>query len=323
MPKNAKIYNCEKCDFTCFKKSNWDQHLSTRKHIWTTTDDKWTTEKNAAAYDENSQKHHCTICNKYYVDRRGLWKHNKKFHPNMQTEDPGTITDKPLDVNAGFLMDLLKQNNELIAKQSELQNQLIELAKERTVTNNTQINNQQFNLNVYLNETCKNAINYNEFIRSIGFNQEDLNKVIQNGYVVGHTMLIQEKFDKLEVHERPIQCSDPKRGVTHIKNDNIWQTDTADMYHIKKLTDTVTHKTMQQYCKWANENPIPRCEDNSDDDEYTSHCSTKEKQMELHLHVMKQVNGIGSEMEKNNREIHKNILKMVTIDKSKERGGST
>ena len=241
----------------------------------------------------------------------------------MLTEEPASTSEKHLDVNAGFLIDLLKQNNELIAKQSELQNQLIELAKERTVTNNTQINNQQFNLNVYLNETCKNAINYNEFIRSIGFNQEDLNKVIQNGYVVGHTMLIQEKFDKLEIHERPIQCSDPKRGVTHIKNDNIWHTDTPDMYHIKKLTDTVTHKTMQQYCKWANENPIPRCDDNSDDDEYTSHCSTKEKQMELHLHVMKQVNGIGSEMEKNNREIHKNILKMVTIDKSKERGSST
>jgi len=333
MPKNAEKFNCVECDFSCSKKSNWEKHLSTRKHISATNGDKWRQPDEPCADDKSDKKFHCTNCNKKYVDRKGLWIHNKKHHMNCGVEivepepmekraDPSSNkqsdTIEPTEIiTKELLAGILKQNNDLIARQSELQSQLIELAKERTVTNNTQIN-AHFNMNVYLNETCKDAINYNDFLKSIVFDQSDLQKVVQNGYVDGHTLLIKEQFEKLNVHERPIQCSDPKRGVTHIKNDNMWHTDGPDMKYIRKLTDTVTHKMMQQFCVWANANPIPKGQDQGEcDDDEDRFKREKEKIIMQHLHVMNQVNG--QEIEKSDKEIHKNIIKIVTIDKEKEK----
>jgi len=353
-------FSCKDCDFHTCKTTNWERHLSTRKHILATDGHKMATKWPPMATEKEPRPFDglfsCLICQKKYKHRKGLWTHNKKYHVDTDPDIDDTVTidgnnyehetigskkepkqssdDGP--ITPEMYIGLLKEKNDILLKHcetlkqnSELQTQLIELAKQQQVTNNTNCNNtNNFNLNVYLNETCKNAINYNDFLKSIVFNQEDFQKIIQRGYVNGHTLLIKEQFEKLDVHERPIQCSDPKRGVTHIKNDDTWKTEDENMTHIKKLTDTVTHKTMQQYCVWTSNNPAPSMPENikigsaynSDDDiDVLQYRDEKDKHMELNLHVMKQVNGIGNEMDKNNREIHKNIIKMVTIDKEREK----
>ena len=322
------IFECESCDYVTSRKNNWDRHVTTHKH-------KTATEGHKTAA-ENEQDHKmklcCSICNKFYKHRKGLWKHNQTYH---STTDQ-TICGQDVAVTQEMYIDLLKEKNEILQKHvetlkknTELQSQIIEIAKERTVINHhTTNNNNQFNLNVYLNETCKDALNYSEFLKSIVLGQKDLQLVVNNGYIQGHSLLIKEHFDKLEVHERPIQCSDPKRGITHIKNDDVWRLDDENMTHIRKLTDYVTYKTMQQYCIWSKENPPPVLEnevnerdidDEDADESIQNYRRAKEKHMELHLHVMKQVNGMGNEMERNNTEICKNVIKMVTINKDKER----
>jgi hypothetical protein len=305
LQKSPKIFECVACQYKCTKKSEWQKHISTRKHI------------NRTELNEKSpEKNCCRFCNKEYKAKNSLWYHEKKCtasRDKLLVSEPST----------NLVVELLQQNQELIAKQTEtlkqnqeLQTQLIELAKERTVTNNT-TNTTQFNIHFYLNETCKNAINYNDLIGLIQLTQADLQKVVENGYVKGHSLLIQELLDKLDVHERPIQCSDPKRGVTHIKNDNKWQIEDKDMRHIKKLTDTVTHKTIQEYCKWAHDNPPPTKTDFITNEVVNNekYKDAKEKHTILQLHVMSQINGIGCETEKNDKEIHKNVIKMVTIRK--------
>ena len=312
--KSPKIFECIDCQYKCSKNSEWAKHIATRKHINRTISNEKSPEMNC-----------CKFCKKEYKAKSSLWYHQRKCISNNETEE---AQEK---ASSDIVVELLQQNQELIAKQNEtlkqnqeLQTQLVELAKERTVTNNT-----QFNIHFYLNETCKNAINYNDLLGLIQLNQADLQKVVENGYVKGHSLLIKELLDKLDVHERPIQCSDPKRGVTHIKNDNKWQLDDTDMKHIKRLTDTVTHKTIQEYFKWMNENPPPAEDDfynkeinhgETSAQEYREqqlekYNTAKEKHINQQLHVMTQINGVGSEMAKNDKEIHKNVIKMVTIQK--------
>ena len=300
LQKSPIIFECVDCDYKCCKKSEWSKHLLTRKH-------ELRTELNKKS--PNSSHMNCRLCNKEYKVRNSLWYHEKKC-----------TGPRPEEKNQDFMVELIQQNQELISKQTEtlkqnqeLQCQIIELSKERTITHNT---NTQFNLNFYLNETCKNAKNYSDFIKSLEFDQHDLERVIRDGYVNGHTALIQQQFEKLEIHERPIQCSDLKRGVTHIKNDNIWHTDGPEMTYIKKLTDLVTYKTMQQYCQWAKDHPGPISEEIENEEKFLD---AKKKHMDLQFFVMAQINGIGNDIEKNNKEIHKNVIKMVTIDKTKER----
>ena len=331
MPKNAENYDCIKCNFRCSKLSNWNTHLATRKHQFATICNRFATEKMP---DEGSSGFCCENCKKEYKERTAFWRHKKKcfgvLEPLETEKTPIHVIDceiveSSVSITPDMMLDMMKQNQ-------DLQLQIIALSKKiqdapSTVVNNTNTNsnnttsNNQFNLNVYLNNTCKNALNFTDFLQSIDLTQDDLQTVIKHGYHLGHSMIIVNQFDKLDVHERPIQCSDPKRGVTHVKNNDIWNIEGPDQPHIKKLVDTVTHKTTQQFCIWNKENPDPANTmiDTADESDRMHNESKKMrdeklKYMNTNIHIMKQVNGNG-----NDTEIHKNIITHVTIDKDKER----
>ena len=311
------FFQCNFCNFKSSRKYDYEIHLSTRKHKMATNGDNL-----ATPFPVN---HKCEKCNKKYADRRGLWSHNKKHHQS-ENEIQNTIKSSGV-VSEELFIDVLKQNGELIAKQGELlskqdeliakqavlEDKLVELAKERTLTvNNNNNTNNQFNLNFYLNTTCKDAINYTEFINSLTVGQEELQKVIENGYVNGHTMIIKTFLDKFHQHERPIQCSDLKRGTVHIKNGNEWFKDKEGNPHIEKITDVVTGKTMQEYGAWSTDRVKPKLPDD-DAENYDEAVRARTKYVDEDLHFMERLLGKGPA---ENKEINKNILKMVSIGKN-------
>ena len=198
MPKNAKQFVCEICNVVCCKNSNYKIHLLTNKHKNTA---------NAAALSETPQ--HICQCGKIYKHRQSLFNHKQKCSVKQ-----GPDKDE-------LILTLTKQT-------VELQTQVIELCKKgitHTTNNNNSNNNNNntFNLNFFLNETCKDAMNLEDFINSIVWKIADLKMVGNMGYVKGFSKLISDKLNLIAEDKRPIHCTDAKREVMYVKDDNKWE----------------------------------------------------------------------------------------------------
>ncbi len=194
MPNNATKFVCEICNVICCKNSNYKIHLLTKKHKNTA---------NAAALAETPQ--HICQCGKIYKHRQSLFNHKQKCNAK-----------ESLDKDA-LILTLTKQT-------TELQTQVIELCKKgiHHTTNNT-TNKNTFNLNFFLNETCKDAMNLEDFINSIVWKIADLKMVGNMGYVKGFSKLITDKLSLIAEDKRPIHCTDAKREVMYVKDDNKWE----------------------------------------------------------------------------------------------------
>ena len=228
MPKNADNYCCEVCDFKCSKLSNWSTHITTRKHL---------TRTNLNNLEQPTCKvYSCKYCKKEYKARNSLWYHEIKCTSNSVKDES---SDKPSD-NKDILLDyLIKQN-------SELQKQIIDVCKNMSTTNNsvTQVNsnNKTFNLQVFLNEDCKDAMNINEFIDSIQFQLSDLENVGRLGYVEGISNIIIKNLNALDVTKRPVHCTDPKRETIYIKDGGNWEKDENGNKKLRKMVKSVAFR---------------------------------------------------------------------------------
>ena len=186
----------------------------------------------------NSDVFKCEFCNKSYLHRQGLWRH-KKMCNNLDKEP----SDKQL-----FMM-LLKQNNELIKEHSDLKEIILEIVKNGThnttnnaITNNTNSHNKAFNLNFFLNETCKNAMNITDFVDSIKLQLSDFMEVGELGYVEGISNIIVKKLNALDETVRPIHCTDQKRETFYVKDEDRWEKEEEDKKRLKKLIKKVSFK---------------------------------------------------------------------------------
>jgi hypothetical protein len=200
------------------------------------------------------------------------------------------------------MVELIKQNN-------ELQKQIVELSKETKITNNTNnntnnsnntTNNNQFNLSIFLNETCKNAINFSEFIDNIQVSYDDLENNAKMGFVEGITKIIMDNLKQLELNDRPIHCTDVKRETIYVKEEDQWEKDQSKEV-IQKGIQELTRKNMCQLSEWREENP----EYNDFDSELS----------ELSI-VMQQHSMAGAKREEFYPKIVKNLAKETTVDKS-------
>jgi hypothetical protein len=212
-------------------------------NILATTDDIMATDgNNLATIKEcqvsNSDVFKCEFCNKTYLHRQGLWRHKKKCN-NLDKEP----SDKQL-----FMM-LLKQNNELIKEHSDLKEIILEIVKNGThnttnnaITNNTNSHNKAFNLNFFLNETCKNAMNITDFVDSIKLQLSDFMEVGELGYVEGISNIIVKKLNALDETVRPIHCTDQKRETFYVKDEDRWEKEEEDKKRLKKLIKKVSFK---------------------------------------------------------------------------------
>ena len=315
-PKKAQKYVCETCDYNSCKISNYTAHLTTTKH-----------KKNAIGNNLETNipqnKQFICQCGKEYLDRTGLWKHKKKcLANNAATENNNADPDipdsvKPLandsKIDVLMLLELLKQSQEFQKQMLDQQKQMMELAANSNTTNNNinycpsnsnNTNNNSFNLNVFLNEKCKDAMNMSEFVDTIKMQLSDLENFAHVGYADGVSNIFIKGLNALGVHLRPIHCSDSKREVLYIKNNDEWIKETEDKLLIKNAIKKVAFKNIKQINKWVEENPA--CKD-----------PRTKKYDQYNKIVMNAMSGVTEKEQHDNIEkIVRNVTKAVAIDKT-------
>ncbi len=254
--RETSEFVCKKCDYVCSKKQHYKQHCNTAKHK------KQFVNSQATENNENSSLC-CENCKKQYVDRSGLWRHKKKcIVTNNNNNTP--IIERLLTDNQELRNFIMEQTrlyttnmNEIVEKNAEILSKVVETCKPINNNNNTTINNnnnQRFNINVFLNEQCKDAINFSDFVKNIQISYEDLENNAQLGFVNGISKIFMDNLKQLDVNERPIHCTDVKRETMYIKDDNTW-TKQADDEKLQKAIQTVSYRSMGKLAEWKNENP--------------------------------------------------------------------
>jgi DNA-directed RNA polymerase subunit M/transcription elongation factor TFIIS len=295
-------YYCEACDFGCSKQCDWDRHIATRKHDFRTNRTNLEP-KNA----EENDKLKCSQCGRSYAARNSLWYHQRKCnavksdrHVDIEPHDSSSYTlSQPVDVlTREILLQLLKNSQELVKITKE--NAETPHTVNNTITNN---NTAHFNVNFFLNEKCKDAINFTDFLNSITLNQADLQTVVKHGHIEGNTKIIAELLDKLGVHRRPIHCTDAKRETVYIRENNEWEREDSELPRIKRLANIVSHKVIQESNKWHEENP-----------DFMKDNEKKEKS----LHIMTRVSG-GDVNGDEEKKLVKQIIQRVEVDKTPEK----
>ena len=234
--KVAPNYFCEKCDYTTSKTSSYNKHLLTAKHVFVT-------QLLAKVAHDVSHDYTCDNCNKNYKSRNGLWYHKKTciVKDEKQTKD----------VEENFIQVLLKENQEFKQLIIEQSSKMMELAtKPSSVTN---INNNQFNLQLFLNEKCKDAMSITDFVNSIEIQSEDLEVFGSQGYVQGISNLFIRGLKDLDETVRPMHCTDKKRETLYIKDINGWDRDDKKD-RMKEAIQNIAHKNFKYIPIWKEEN---------------------------------------------------------------------
>lgn len=293
--KKRQYFECKSCYFRCFKQSDYDRHLATRKHQMLTQ-----------KMSKNDEKIYTCNCGKEYKHRQSLSVHKK------------TCQQKTPDLTPDFMPDLSDKEiiKLLIKENSEFKNMLLDVVQKvqpNNTTNNNNINNinnsnnttnNNFNLQIYLNETCKDAINLVDFVDSLQVKLKDLEETARLGYSEGVSKIFINGLNELEVNKRPIHCSDAKRETLYIKDENEWMKEDPNKTHLMKAIKKVGHKNILQIFEWQKKYPEFNDPKSKQNDKYLKMiCNTMSGSTE-------------EEQEKNINKIIKNITKEVIIDKN-------
>jgi len=233
----AKYFKCENCDYFTSKKSNYNKHLLTAKHKYLQN-----TDKNVAKVATNFN----CICGKSYKHRQSLYTHQSK----CMFKDKESITQ---NLSQEFVLDVIKKQQDQI---TELTNTIKDMAPLINNTNNT-INNTQnnkFNINVFLNEQCKDAINMSDFIKSLHITIDQLDFTKQNGLAQGLSKSIIDNMNKLSIYQRPMHCTDSKREILYIKDHDTWSKD-GSKEKLKNVINKASSKNYNALMEWKTLNP--------------------------------------------------------------------
>ena len=276
-PDKTKVsYNCEICDYISSNRTDYDRHLMTRKH-----------QENATYHTKTppitSDPYTCASCKKVFKHRTSIYKHRSicTGSPVFVTSTTGTST-APSAATAPiaavgteqYLCEVITKNQELTAamimliqQNTELQSKMMEICKggglggvsnsHNTNTNslNTTNNNQQYSLNFFLNEKCKDAMNMKDFVNSIQLNITDMENVGRLGYVEGMSNILIDNLQKTDVYKRPVHCSDIKRETLYVKDDNKWEREGPDHEKMVNAVLAVEHKNVILVNEWAKAHP--------------------------------------------------------------------
>ena len=277
--KNPK-YSCEICDYHSGNKKDYNKHILTRKHTNNTQNGVLETKN-----PKKSQKYTCEFCQYEYKSRSGLYKHNLKCvqenKPSIDCHKNDVITEL-LKQNVVYQeqnhifqeiilkndaerrkteeqqIELLRKNDERETQMMDLQKQFLEAIKNGSLGNTTNSNNNtqnnQFNLQFYLNETCKDAINLDEFLQSIQLTSQDYVNTGEVGFITGLTDIFRKELHKLEPHNRPLQCTDVKREVIYVKENDKWAKDIENK-KTKNIVRRIDISYQRMMYQWMKENP--------------------------------------------------------------------
>jgi hypothetical protein len=322
--KRAQQFICDICHFSTSRHTNWERHILTLKH------------QKATKGNIQAAPLTCEFCNKGYKNRTGLWRHKQKCKGNVKNEPSSQDTSEMPDVSKmitpELVMTLLTQNQELMMSNTEfkqliveqqqtmveqqnkiieqqadnqkIQTQLLEVVKEGKTINNTNTtnSNNKFNLNFFLNEQCKDAMNIADFVNNMVLTVEDLKKTGELGYIDGITKIFTDKLREMDTYNRPMHCTDLKRETLYIKNSDEWAKDTEDKDKIKRAIECIANKNLNNLDTWKEENPGHEVMDSKQD-------------KELVQIMTNSLGGMGSQREKNKQKIIKNVLKEVIVDR--------
>jgi Txe/YoeB family toxin of Txe-Axe toxin-antitoxin module len=294
---SAFKFYCKCCDYGTSKKSSYNDHLLSAKHAKNQNGNVLETNGNQNLPQICSSTYSCEKCKKVFKNRSGLWKHNSKGHCNNLTE----ITDKNNDITP----EIIKLISELVKGQNGLQESILEIAKNGTTNNShnttTNSHNKAFNLQFFLNETCKDAMNITDFIESIQLQLSDLEKMGEIGYVEGISNIIVKNLNALDVTQRPLHCTDKKRETIYIKDEDKWEKD-EEKNKIRKVIKKVATKNARLIQKFKEKHP--------DYNDYHSKYSTQ-----YHKLIIESFGGSGNNDLEKEDKIIRNIAKNIVVDK--------
>ena len=278
IPKNPIIFECKKCNYNTVSKKDYNKHLLTAKHKYRTNG------------GEKSQKIPKTDfeceCGKVYKARNSLWYHtqkcpwtNKNKYDFEEIDDSdnkdNNVIETSLDLGSqpNLVLELLRENQEFkqmlfdqnkqmqetqiqlkesYTVQKELQSQMVELYKEGKTINN---NNQSFNLNFFLNDTCKDAMNITDFLNNISVKLDELDYIGNHGYVNGMTKMILDRLKEMDITKRPIHCTDIKRETMYIKDKDEWSKDTDELTKLRRILSRISMANYRTVPDWKNAHP--------------------------------------------------------------------
>ena len=286
VPNEEFKFICKCCDYKSRRKSQFDRHLLTLKHK---------NKENTTKIQQNTTEKGSYICEcgKKYLHRASLHNHKKKCNN-------GNELNKELKVpkiSSELILKLINENNELkntiLKENQELRNQITELIPKVGINNNNIKN--KFNINVFLNEKCKDAISMDEFINKIEVSMKNLLTTKEKGQVNGITNIIMENMNKLSLYERPLHCTDKKRETLYVKN-NEWEKD-ENKECINKALKSIESKQLKNLNVWLNEHP-----------NYMNNPSQQEEFAKL-------MSECGKSVDEGREKIIKNICDNVYIEK--------
>jgi endonuclease YncB( thermonuclease family) len=311
IPLKIPKYCCDFCDTKTNNKKDYERHLSTAKHNNNTIVNNSLTNVNTilAQISPNNISYDfiCKNCNKEYKSRVGLWKHKKICDTTDNNLNNIDITD------SNIIVQLIKQNDEfkhLLVEQSksmiEQNKTIIELSKNISNTNishsNINSHNKTFNLQFFLNETCKDAMNIMDFVDSIKIQLCDLENVGKLGFVEGISKIIVQNLNSLDETKRPVHCTDTKREVMYVKDEDKWEKENENKQKMRKVIKHVTHKNSKLLKEFKTK--YPGCEKSE------SRFSDKYDKL-----IIEAMGGKGDNDIEKEDKIIRNIAKTVTIEK--------
>ena len=288
LKKNAS-YLCEKCCYSTGNKTDYNRHILTPKHKRVTTEF-------VHVNVTNENKNVCA-CGNVYKYRQGLFKHKKECEKMKKL-----ISNQNMDFDKNIIIELLKQNGDLQKQLLELYSKPNNIINNNTVTN-TNSHNKQFNLQFFLNDTCKNAMNMSDFMDSLEIKSSELEDMGKLGYVKGISNIFIRALKELDETERPLHCTDKKREIIYIKDNNVWEKETNDKLKVKKIVTYIANKNFRNIPKWKKDNP------QSDD-------IMSKKHMEYMMMLSQVMSGITPDDEEGINKIVRCVANEVCIDKT-------
>ncbi len=307
---SRRIYKCGECGYETLKRNDFNKHLTTQKHNINS--------------ESMTKLLICEHCHKIYKHRSSLWRHKQKcmsynsiINYDEETDfedDTINMTDENTFIDKDLIIKLIDENKELkgllleqARQTNEIKNIITEMNKNVSETSVSTINNynnnnsKTFNLNIFLNETCKDAMNLNEFMDSIQLELSDLINVGEVGYIKGISDIITTNLNALNITDRPIHCSDGKREVLYIKEHNKWQKD-ENKNKIRGLIRNIAIKNQKLILKFKEKYPD---------------CITLDSKYceQYNRIIIEAMGGDGDDDELKEQKIIKNITKSITLDK--------
>lgn len=298
IPNNRSCkYSCKECNYFTARLSQYKRHLNTKRH-------KLNVEPNKIEVEPNNTKvpkQFSCECGKVYPLRGSLFNHKKKCN-GIPIQSP--IEAVPVPVEKDIKDEKIdKLTEQVVILTSALTTAIKEGKLGNTTNNNNTTNNTTFNLNVFLNETCKDAMNITDFVEQIKLQLSDLEYQGSNGYVGGISNILIRNLDDIDIEKRPIHCTDGKRETLYVKNNDEWVKGEEGKNHVKNAVDTIARNQIKQIGEWRKQNPESK----------TIHTPKSDQ-------LMKIANSIGGginseEQNKNVDKVIKNVAKGTLIDK--------